>query len=384
MISIQIFVGSPNNVGHFRTAILDLIKELRSDLEDDDINIVGKDWHKVIGTLGSPQALINPEIVRSDIVIIIIGHRVGEGTLNEVELSKNLQINGELSTVMLYFQKIPFEQMKAPSADLQQVIELRKKIEGLMLYHEFIEEKDLIKLARTHLNRWIAPVRHLHRFKKIYGNTLDPVLTKAINVPDPPSFDETILLETIPWDKNLPDGKDVYDYRRYIESRDGRPFDIDMLGCYRVARFLYRQVIDDKTHFFSDKPFTNYIHRYLSYHIRQEKQQNIPLSTLYLQNLHKWLGSRSNNYGHTRSFAAYQIGMCRDQGGRDLLLSTVKDPYESENVRYYAAIALGMIRIRDVIMPLIEIHDQEGIPISFKKAVGHSILAVAGLLPSCG
>jgi hypothetical protein len=83
MIGVRVFVGSPNDIESFRDVILGVIERLRPDLEVDDIALLAKDWRRVAGDIGEPQSLIDPDIVRADLLILVIGHRIGEGTRME-------------------------------------------------------------------------------------------------------------------------------------------------------------------------------------------------------------------------------------------------------------------------------------------------------------
>ena len=381
MIGVQIFVGSPNDVEFLRDTVLRVIERLRPDLEVDDIGLAGHDWRRVAGDIGEPQSVIDPDIVRAHLLLLVIGHRVGEGTRKEIELGRQLHADGRLQSVMLYLQRMLPAVLAAPSPEAREVIVLREQLGRGMLYHEFADQDDLQELVRTHLVRWLAPLRSLPRFQRRYGTNLDLWLTRALNVPNPPPIDEAVALESIPWDQELPDGNDVYDYRRYLASRDGRPYDVHMLGCYRIARYLFRQVLAEDTSIFRDRPFTTFIHRYLADHIRRARGQGDPLAERYLRTLHGWLTARNTVFANARSFAAYQIGMCRDRSGRDVLLAALEDASENESVRRYAALALGMTRTRDAIAALIEIHDRDEIPATLRIAIGHAILAAGGLLP---
>jgi hypothetical protein len=382
MIGVRVFVGSPNDVQSFRNSILRVIEDLRLDLDEDNITISGKDWQRVAGDIGDPQSIIDPDIVRTDLLIVVIGHRVGEGTRKELQLGRKLRAKGKLQSVMVYFQKMPPTMLSNPSSEAQEVIALREQLSGDTLYHEFTEQDDLKDLVRRHLVSWLLPLRSLRRFQRNYvGRKLDVWLTQALNVPNPPPIDEAISLEKIAWNQELPDGNDVYDYRRYLASPDGRPYDVNMLGCYRIARYLFRQVLAEQTLVFRDRPFTTFIHRYLADHVRQALEEGDPMAARFLQTLHGWLASRKAVFINARSFAAYQIGMCRDRRGRNLLLETLENSSEDQGVRRYAALALGMIRTRDAIEALIDVHDRAETPVELQTAIGHAILAAGGLLP---
>ena len=380
MIGLRIFVSSPNDIEALRAVVLKVIEGLRSDLEVDDISIAGEDWRGVPGDPGVPQRLIDPDIIRADVLILIVGTRIGSGTSQELALGTRLYSSGQLQSLMLYFQRLPQDTEISP--EIQKVLALREQLNTRYLYHEFDGSADLQELVRSHLVRWVAPLRTLPRFRSKYGARVDPVLVSALNVPKPPPIDEIVTLESIPWEQELPDGNDVYDYRRYLGSRDGRPFDVDMLACYRVARYLFRQVLADNPLTFRDRPFTTFIHRYLADHVRRARDADDPAIERYLGVLRSWLGDRARVYTNARSFAAYQLGMCRDQNGSQALLAAVDDPNDNVYVRRYAALALGMMRTRASIAALVAVHDRDDTPRSLQDAIGHALLAAAGLLRS--
>lgn len=381
MITVRVFVASPNDRAFLRDVVLQAVGELRRELDADDIAIVADDWRPVPGGVGEPQSCIDPEICRADILLMILGHRVGEGTRKELRLGRELHAQGQLQELMLYFEAMSSPMLAMLSAEARDVLALRESLAREMLYHEFTGADALRSLVRTHLVRWVAPLRSVHRFQRQYGKDLDPWLTQALNVPNSPANDGVVALEKIPWDQELPDGNDVYDYRRYLASRDGRPYDVDMLGCYRIARYLFRQVLSRDPLAFRDRPFTTFVHRFVADHVRRSHHQGCPFAGQYLSTIRGWLPARSTVFANARSFAAYQIGMCRDRLGRDELTKALNDASEDIDVRRYAALALGMTRTRAAIADLSDIHDGEETRPELRRAIGHAILAAAGLLP---
>jgi hypothetical protein len=130
---------------------------------------------------------------------------------------------------MLYFQRMPPTMLATPSLEAQEVIALRERLGRETLYHEFAGKDDLQDLVRTHLVRWLALLRSLHRFQRRYRTNLDLWLTRALNVPNPPPIDEAVSLEQIPWDRELLTGTIEfiplsfwYDAPRISRDRDRR------------------------------------------------------------------------------------------------------------------------------------------------------------------
>jgi HEAT repeat protein len=81
----------------------------------------------------------------------------------------------------------------------------------------------------------------------------------------------------------------------------------------------------------------------------------------------------------TRSFAAFQLGMWQAREAATLLLETARNRGELRSVRHYAIYALGMLRQRSLIEPLMDIHSDESDDPVIRDALTNSILFMMGV-----
>ena len=95
-------------------------------------------------------------------------------------------------------------------------------------------------------------------------------------------------------------------------------------------------------------------------------------------NLLGWLRDRDTKWPTSRDFAAFALGMCRVRAGWDALLQAVEDPSELHAVRYYSSMALGMLRVNDVVRRLEAIHMREQ-DASLRSAIAHALLVTCAL-----
>jgi hypothetical protein len=122
MLYVHVFVGSPNDVASFRAVMLSPIEEMRQNLEVDEIATTGEDWLLVAGDLGEPQSVINPEIAKANLLILMICQRIGEGTRKELDFAWSFPGDGRLQSLMIYFQTMPPAMLAAPSPEARDVI----------------------------------------------------------------------------------------------------------------------------------------------------------------------------------------------------------------------------------------------------------------------
>jgi HEAT repeat protein len=88
----------------------------------------------------------------------------------------------------------------------------------------------------------------------------------------------------------------------------------------------------------------------------------------------KWLTTK-DIYQTSRDFAVFELGMSRANAAREALTNSLDDPFELPLVRYYAAMALGMIGSAASLDPLADIFRREP-DAEIRKAIAHSVVHI--------
>lgn len=218
---------------------------------------------------------------------------------------------------------------------------------------------------------WRRPRVELLKVLEEYEGEIDNAIIETLRVRELPHTDGIIELEA---ESNQATKRRLAGeaFERYLASN---PAEARLLGLetfYLIAAYLYRAILDDDFSVCKHKPFIYPIHQYLSGMIRSATQteRRVVLSTLQ-----KWLTSR-DVYQTSRDFAAFELGMSKAREHQDNLFAALEDPFELPLVRYYAAMALGMIRSKDALPELIEIYQRE-VNQEMKKVIAHAIIHIS-------
>lgn len=218
---------------------------------------------------------------------------------------------------------------------------------------------------------WRRPQVELLEVIEKYGSELDKTIMEALRVRELPCTDTIIEWEALT-DKAIPYTLGEEAFRRYLSVESQEAVRLGLEAFYLIARYLYRAILDNNSTVCKHKPFIHPIHQYLSAMIRAAvpaERQHI------LATLRRWLSSK-DIYQTSRDFAAFELGMSKAHEATDALLEVLDDPFELPLVRYYAAMALGMIRDRETLNRLIEIYHREGDE-KIKKVIAHSIIHIS-------
>lgn len=167
---IRVFMASPGDLKEERRLFREIIDEVnRSKAHGNGIQLEPIGWEDTLPRVGRPQDLINKDIDKCDLMIMLLWKRWGtptgeysSGFEEEYELAKYLHDKQSKPDIMLYFRKIPDDVRSDPGKQLQKVLEFKEKIESerKFLYKSYEDENEWERLFREHLSRW------LDRFKK--------------------------------------------------------------------------------------------------------------------------------------------------------------------------------------------------------------------------
>jgi hypothetical protein len=242
------------------------------------------------------------------------------------------------------------------------------------LFHEGRLTEDhiepILRAIESHSD-WQRPQVELLKVIEEYEGEIDNAVIETLRVRELPYTDRIIELEAEA-NKTTKYRLAEEAFERYLSLN---PSEARLLGLetfYLIACYLSRAILDDNFTVCKHKPFIYPIHQYLSGMIRSAAQTE---RKLVLATLQKWLTSQ-DVYQTSRDFAAFELGMSKAHEQQDFLFAALDDPFELPLVRYYAAMALGMIRSKDALPGLIEIYQRE-VNKEMKKAIAHSIIHIS-------
>ena len=162
---IRVFIASPGDLGDERHLFRDIVDGVnQSKANEMAIQLEPLGWEDTLPGSGRPQELINEDVKKCDLMIMLLwkqwGMPTGEyssGFEEEYELAKRLLEEEGEPEVMLYFRKIPDDMLADPGEQLRQVLEFKEKIESerKFLYKSYEDENQWEKIFREHLSKWL-------------------------------------------------------------------------------------------------------------------------------------------------------------------------------------------------------------------------------------
>jgi hypothetical protein len=163
MKNVRVFVASPGDVEKERDIIRHVVDRVNWSFGDDRaINLELWRWEdRQLPGLSQdrPQTLINPELDKARIVMVILWSRIGLGTREEVERAVLNWHQDTSRRVMVYFRNAPPSSLDAASiAHYGEVRQLREALHRQHLTRDYADDRDFERLAFDHLQ---ACVREL-------------------------------------------------------------------------------------------------------------------------------------------------------------------------------------------------------------------------------
>ncbi len=171
----RIFVASPGDLAEERRRfpkILEKLNQIKANALGVHLEPLG--WEDTLPGMGRPQALINKDVERCDLFVMLLWKRWGtppaeksrysSGTEEEYELARRLhkETPGK-PEVFLYFREVPEEMLADPGEQLQKVLAFRKKIEEerALLYARYAKPKEWEELLMNQIARWLDGLQPL-------------------------------------------------------------------------------------------------------------------------------------------------------------------------------------------------------------------------------
>jgi len=162
---LRVFIASPSDLEAERRlfrGIVDEVNQSKANGMGTQLEPLG--WEDTLPGSGRPQELINEDVKRCDLMIMLLWKRWGtptgeysSGFEEEYELAKRLLEEEGKPEIMLYFRKIPDDMLADPGEQLKKVLKFREKIESKrrFLYKSYEGEDQWRRLFREHLSLWL-------------------------------------------------------------------------------------------------------------------------------------------------------------------------------------------------------------------------------------
>jgi len=162
---IRVFIASPGDLDEERKVFRDTIDELNEiKCSQMGLHLEPLGWEDTLPGKGRPQEIINDDIRRCDLFVLILwkwwGTPTGlysSGIEEEFHITRQQNNTTGKPHILLYFKKVPPEMMADPGEQLQQVLAFRKQIEEerSFLFKSFYDSYELERLIRAHISRWL-------------------------------------------------------------------------------------------------------------------------------------------------------------------------------------------------------------------------------------
>jgi len=165
---ISFFLASPGDLIPERKIAKKVSDELNSMLSikfNVHIELVG--WEDTVSSAGRPQEIINRDLERCDIFIGLLWKRWGSSPDNEGKYESGFEEEFTIATngfrrnkkplISLFFKKIDSQALSDPGAQLQKVLDFRRKTidEKAFLFQEFIGDQDFESLIRKCISNYV-------------------------------------------------------------------------------------------------------------------------------------------------------------------------------------------------------------------------------------
>ena len=163
---IHVFIASPGDLGEERRKFAEVVAEVnRLKANGMGLHLEPLGWKDIPAGAGRPQDLINREISKCGLFVLLLWKRWGmstgvtsSGTEEEFELARALrQKNNGVPEMMLYFRDVPPEFLEDPGAQLKKVLAFRERLdrEHEFLYHTFANPEAWEDKFRSDLSGWL-------------------------------------------------------------------------------------------------------------------------------------------------------------------------------------------------------------------------------------
>jgi len=309
-----------------------------------------------------------------DLVILLFGAEVGAGLAWEARHSLELFKTGKLYKLLPYvFTDDAARGLKSSvNSSLAHAHDVEDLYQGAdVMYYKIPRAEVFEDRFRHHIEVWLAEEERIVERQRDF---LKRGLLRHFAIHDVAFGDEIMAIQERDKGQDGATAQTTEAYRRYVEASDDLIRE-EPLEYYLIARHLRDAVLRNKPEVTAKAEFINPIHQFLASIFRKEP---LSIRDTAIRHYEQWLRSKSLLSERTRSFAAFQLGMLQARESAPLLLETARNRGELRSVRHYAIYALGMLRQRSMIVPLMDVHSDE-IDAVIRDALTNSILFMMGV-----
>ncbi|HUU13453.1 MAG TPA: DUF4062 domain-containing protein, partial [Terriglobia bacterium] len=164
----RVFIASPGDLSEERKLFPKILETINSQKAHSmGIHLEALGWEDTLPGLGRPQALINEDVEKCDLFVMLLWKRWGtppdrnsrftSGTEEEFALARRLHRKQKTPDVFLYFRDISEEMIADPGKQLRKVLNFRKEIEAerSLFFKRYSEPIEWERLLTTHIAKWL-------------------------------------------------------------------------------------------------------------------------------------------------------------------------------------------------------------------------------------
>jgi len=162
---IRVFLASPGDLQEERQRFPEIITEvnrIKANARGIQLEAVG--WEDALPGVGRPQELINRDLEKCDLTVMLLWKRWGSptgkytsGFEEEYELARSLNETRGRPVMWLYFRDPPDDMLTDPGEQLKKVLDFRDRIEKerKFFYRPYESVDKWARSLREHLCRWL-------------------------------------------------------------------------------------------------------------------------------------------------------------------------------------------------------------------------------------
>lgn len=162
------FIASPSDLNEERKrfpGILERLNDCKAHAMGVHLEPLG--WEDTLPGMGRPQALINMDVEKCDLFVMLLWRRWGtppdeelpasSGTEEEYELARSLHKQHATPQILLYFRDVCEEMLSDPGEQLQKVLAFRRKVEQerALLYKRYADAGEWENAVMKHIAQWL-------------------------------------------------------------------------------------------------------------------------------------------------------------------------------------------------------------------------------------
>jgi hypothetical protein len=314
------------------------------------------------------QRGIDRVIEDCDLVILLFGHKVGAGLEWEARHTLELFKTGRIYKILPYVFTDPPTTPERP----RRALDVEEFYNGHQVMYYKIDRPEIFEdRLRTHIEVWLAEEERIVERQRDF---LRRGLLRHFAIDEVAFGDDIIAVHQRDRDNLGATLATRAAYDEYVNATDDMIRE-EPMQYYLIARHLREAVLGNRPELLSKAEFINPIHQFLAALLRQDPPSIRDSAVARYQ---EWLRARSALPERARSFAAFQLGMLQAREAAPVLLATAQSQRELKSVRHYAIYALGMLRQRSMIVPLMDLHTEETDGV-IQDALINSILYMMGV-----